>query len=867
MAIAQTLIQGGTLDFSDGGADHWPGIAMNLAGASLLLVSANLTHLATPAQGLAGITYGGMALTPVSGSLHSTPSNCEHSLWYLINPLAGSNSLKFSDGGHNVGWCLWQAVSFSGTAGVALLGAPDVQGHSSYANNATVTVDVQAATSMLALFSASLYANPGTLATPSGFSLVDTQINPDTISSGDLSSLRYYRADPALTLGEQDVTVSNGCSGTPRGCVLLTIVEVKAGAGPQELLGAPVALDLMPGTGQVSRTPILTGNGAATELRAGQGFVSRRAAFPIVILPGASLALGIGFWPTSIGERSGALTITSNAAGGERVTPLQGKGSLTPTMFLTTSGTQIIDYAGQPIQLKSISWYGANEDTWVPHALWAMNWEHILQTIAGLGFNSLRLPFSGALATNLTAMPRSSPQSIDYSRNADLAGKTAHQILRMILDKCHDLGLRVILDMHQRTETSGVDGDPLGGGTLQQWIDAWLSMANQYKDHLAVIGVDVYNEPWTLTWSQWADYAEACGNQLLEVAPHWLMFIQGVGNEGAEPPDNYWWGGNLVGAKTRPVVLARKGRLVYTTHEYGQSTGTDQSWLKSTTRDVVDYPNSLFAMMREKFGFIRTELIKPLWVGEYGGAIGGFGGHKYVEASVYPNYVYELEWFDVLTRFINGEYYGDGVIHLGPGEVGAGHAYWCINGGEGQYFGLFTFDQEINEPKRAALAPLLGAYTPPPAEETAYPPTGWFVTLAPGLSATYLEETRSGHKGAVMHVSGQASAEGFVYVLLKSMAATPGQIIDFGAWAQVDREEANVTAIFAGISEYSSADVYFGGSGTDFHAARASLAQRGHQRTTGAGCAEVKGEIYTTIYSGMFVDWKIFLGDPSFYVE
>ena len=35
--------------------------------------------------------------------------------------------------------------------------------------------------------------------------------------------------------------------------------------------------------------------------------------------------------------------------------------------------------------------------------------------------------------------------------------------------------------------------------------------------------------------------------------------------------DGIWWGENLVGARTQPVVLSVPGRLVYSPHVYGPS--------------------------------------------------------------------------------------------------------------------------------------------------------------------------------------------------------------------------------------------------------------------------------------------------------
>lgn len=360
-------------------------------------------------------------------------------------------------------------------------------------------------------------------------------------------------------------------------------------------------------------------------------------------------------------------------------------------MYLTTSGNRILDADGRDVRLVSVSWYGANEDAFVPHGLWAMNWKDILESIRAMGFNSLRLPLSGVLAESMLRWPKRG--AIDFAKNPDLVGRNAHQILRKILDRCAEIGLLVILDMHQRTESSGIDGDPLGGGPIGRWIDRWRRLAAAYGSHPAVVGADLYNEPHRLDWETWASYAETCGDRLHEVAPHWLIFVQGVARYRNTV---HWWGGNLRGVERRPVKLARAGRLVYAPHEYGQTSGY-QPWLRSVVNRVDDYPGNLPGVFRAAWGFIHEAGIAPVWVGEFGGAFGFDDADGRLSPPGWPDYLNERLWLTALLEFCAPR----------DGHAGMSMALWCWNGGGGQPYGLMDAKWRPIEGKLALLRPLL----------------------------------------------------------------------------------------------------------------------------------------------------------------
>lgn len=361
-------------------------------------------------------------------------------------------------------------------------------------------------------------------------------------------------------------------------------------------------------------------------------------------------------------------------------------------MYLTTSGNHILDAAGRPFRLVSVSWYGANEDAFVPHGLWAVNWRDALDSMKAMGFNSLRLPLSGVLADSPMRWPKRGV--IDFARNPDLVGRNAHQILRLILDRCAEIGLRVILDMHQRTETSGIDGDPLGSSGLGHWVDLWRRLAGAYGGHPAVVGAELYNEPHTLDWGTWASYVEACGDAVHQIAPHWLIFVQGVATHDGV---TYWWGGNLRGVAERPVVLRQPDRLVYVAHDYAHTSG-GAPWLRSLVNRVADYPANLIEIFRANWGFVFERGFAPLWIGEFGGSFGFDDRDGTLAPASWPDYLHERAWLEALLRFCAPE-----------GHEGISMGYWCWNGGGGQHYGLTDAGYVPQASKLALLRSLLKA--------------------------------------------------------------------------------------------------------------------------------------------------------------
>jgi endoglucanase len=279
---------------------------------------------------------------------------------------------------------------------------------------------------------------------------------------------------------------------------------------------------------------------------------------------------------------------------------------------LHTCGAKILTADGKPAQITGISWFGMETGTNAPHGLWTRNWKAMLDQMAALGFNTVRLPFSNA-AIESGRMP----QNINYDINPDLAGKTGLQIMDLLIKGAGDRGLKVILDRHRpnadaQSELWYTDAVP-----EERWIADWVMLAQRYRGEQALLGMDLHNEPrGPATWgsgdptTDWNLAAQRAGNAILAVNPYVLIFVQGVERSG---DDWYWWGGNFLGARAVPVQLSVPGRLVYSPHDYGPGVYA-QPWF-----EAPDYPSNLPAIWDAHWGYLAKEQLAPVVLGEFGG--------------------------------------------------------------------------------------------------------------------------------------------------------------------------------------------------------------------------------------------------------
>ena len=288
---------------------------------------------------------------------------------------------------------------------------------------------------------------------------------------------------------------------------------------------------------------------------------------------------------------------------------------------LSASGRYIVDAHGRRIRLAGVNWYGAHEDDGVVSGLERTDRFRLAQTIARLGFNSVRLPFSLWMTEQATPVPD------EYlAANPDLSGATPMQVYDACVEALTGAGLVVIPNCH--TLDPGwccADDDEQGLWFNDRWpagrfFAAWQQLAARYRSNPLVAGMDIMNEPrrsrvgrriLAPAWGsgRTADLAAmytTAGNLIHEVSPDVLIICEGPG-----------YAADLAGVARQPVRLERPGKVVYSLHDY--------SWFHPREQPRAAY----LEQMHRAGGYLLSERIAPLWIGEFGigtGSLAGFSG-------------------------------------------------------------------------------------------------------------------------------------------------------------------------------------------------------------------------------------------------
>jgi endoglucanase len=283
-----------------------------------------------------------------------------------------------------------------------------------------------------------------------------------------------------------------------------------------------------------------------------------------------------------------------------------------PTNYLHTCGGRLFDARGVEARLTGVNWSGMENSGDSPGGLGNRNWQDLLDQIAALGYNAIRIPFSSEAIESGQAVG-----NVDFALNPDLQGLTGLQVLDRLVDGARRRGLKVILDRHQPTSAGRTDLWYNPEVPEERWIADWQMLARRYRGNDAVVGVDLANEPHgSATWgtndpaTDWRLAAERAGNAVLAGNPYLLVLVEGVEDVGG---DHFWWGGNLSGAATAPVELNVPDRLVYSPHDYGPAISA-QTWFSDPS-----FPANLPGEWDRHWGYLARENVAPVAIGELGG--------------------------------------------------------------------------------------------------------------------------------------------------------------------------------------------------------------------------------------------------------
>ena len=355
--------------------------------------------------------------------------------------------------------------------------------------------------------------------------------------------------------------------------------------------------------------------------------------------------------------------------------------------WLHTDGRRILDAQGNEVWLTGVNWFGYNTGTNTFDGLWTSDLNTAIQAIADHGFNLIRIPISAELILQWKAgnAPRA---NFNNATNSYLVGMDSLEIFDYILGQFRACGLHVMMDIHSaKTDASGHVYNVWYNGdiTYEKFQEAWLWLAERYKNDDTILAFDLKNEPhgkpfegsgaaiWndSTVQNNWKWAAQDTALKILEVNPNLLIMVEGIeiypkdletnGDFKSTDEKDYlfnWWGGNLRGVKDYPIDLGKyQSQLVYSPHDYGP-TVYEQPWFKGS----YDYDSLMADCWHDNWFYIYEDNTAPLLIGEWGGFMRD------------PN----LKWMTYMRELIK--------------KYRLNHTFWCFNANSGDTGGLVLDD-------------------------------------------------------------------------------------------------------------------------------------------------------------------------------
>lgn len=280
-----------------------------------------------------------------------------------------------------------------------------------------------------------------------------------------------------------------------------------------------------------------------------------------------------------------------------------------PPGYLHTSGSQIVDAAGRPVRIASVGWNQHFGD--VPATV---------NAIAASGFNTIRVSWDDA---DLAA---------DRVLLAHIVAAATRSGLKVIIDHHNNEGFTNPRDGYGAQQRNGLwfdrgpgtnntNGAGVPGTVSAARFEAdWLTIARVFAGNPTVIGFDLDNEPTAnghITWGGGGPtdihaMYQTVGDAIQRIDPGVLIIAEGPQNyrtsfahRGPAPV------GDLTMVGSRPVVLTIPDHVVYSVHDY--PTGI------SNFRP--DSGPAAIAQMNRVWGYLVTDHIAPVWIGEMGSSM------------------------------------------------------------------------------------------------------------------------------------------------------------------------------------------------------------------------------------------------------
>jgi endoglucanase len=416
---------------------------------------------------------------------------------------------------------------------------------------------------------------------------------------------------------------------------------------------------------------------------------------------------------------------------------------------------------GAAFRIKGGSWFGlegryelstdATNPRGAPMELYMGNvfWEPSSRTIAGdaieiknMGFNCIRLPLVPQTLDDND--PQGRDPVLKNTQSVRIQG--AFTALKTVIKACSDAGLYVLLDIHSCSNYVGwrkgrldarppwsdanrdnydfkredcscaADGNPNTVTRIQAYdVSKWLANLKTLAGLGSsigvdnIMGIDIFNEPWDYSWTEWKSLIEQAYTAVSSVNPNILIFAEGIGgsngNQDGTPntvnktphgdtTSNPNWGENLYETGGNPPAVP-KSKIVFSPHCYGPSVATQpmfadwnaQPQCQSLQEDafgdakcqIVIDPPKLEVGWQEHFGYLRA-LGYAVCIGEFGG---NMDWPRKAETRMQNRYSYitdttvDRQWQDAFVNYL---------LKVGIFDS----FYWSINPESSDTYGIYT---------------------------------------------------------------------------------------------------------------------------------------------------------------------------------
>lgn len=319
--------------------------------------------------------------------------------------------------------------------------------------------------------------------------------------------------------------------------------------------------------------------------------------------------------------------------------------TLLPCGPLSSAASQIVDQSGRAVRLNCIAW-------WPGYA----NPDQLMLTIVAAGFNCVRISyFNASLSADLTAIDQAVRQAAAVSVRVIINNHANEGGGDCVAQQANGL------PFDSGPGTDGTDGCGAAGTvTAGKWVSDWVTVARRYKGNDTVIGYDLWNEPLEIPGgSTWGDGGATDLRVLYQWAGNAIQAIDSDKLIICEGPI-LWaplYQADLSHVASAPVMLNRANKVVYSVHEYPSDIGGEPN----------DSGDVYVQQMNQAFGYLITQNIAPVWVGELGASMDGNAGSNLAD---------EQGWAATIIPYLNGTYPGG--LKLPPGGQGLGTDWWAL---------------------------------------------------------------------------------------------------------------------------------------------------------------------------------------------